>query len=81
MSRRQRERKRAGEGVGASHPSQAAARTREGLVFTPWTGIYGGAGLATVLLGFFLLGQGSLAVGPILLVIGFLVFFPLALVK
>jgi hypothetical protein len=38
-------------------------------------------GVLTVLLGFFLLAQGSMALAPFLLILGFLVFFPLALVK
>ena len=58
--------------------SNAAA---QGLVFTRWTGIFGGAGLVTVFLGFFFLVQGSLALAPVLLILGFLFFFPLALIK
>jgi len=34
-----------------------------------------------VIAGFVLLAQGSISIAPVLLVIGFLVFFPLALVK
>ena len=48
---------------------------------TPATWALAGAGLASVLVGFILLAQGSISVAPVLLVIGFLVFFPLALVR
>ena len=43
--------------------------------------MYGGAGLLSAVLGFILLAQGSINLAPVLLLIGFLVFFPLALVR
>jgi hypothetical protein len=43
--------------------------------------VFAGASLATVLAGFVLLGQGSLTLAPILLVVGFVGLIPLALVK
>lgn len=42
---------------------------------------FGGMGLATVVLGFFLLAQGSIQVAPVLLVLGFCVLLPLALIN
>jgi hypothetical protein len=74
MSRRKREREK----------SREAAPPRErdrSFVFTPWTWGFGAAGLATALAGFFLLADGSMTLAPILLVVAFLVFFPIALTK
>jgi len=45
------------------------------------SGIFGGLGLVTVVAGFVLLSTGSINLAPILLVIGFLGFFPLALIR
>jgi hypothetical protein len=79
MSRRRRERTR---GTPPS-PSPAAPQRREDerLVLTRWTGIFGASGAATVVLGFVLLAQGSMSLAPALLALGFLVLFPLALVR
>lgn len=38
-----------------------------------------GAGLVSVVLGFILLAGGSIVLAPILLVIGYIVFFPLGI--
>ncbi len=78
MSRKRRQRTR------ADAPERSENRgisNDEGLRFTRWTGIYGGAGLLFAGLGFLLLAQGSINLAPVLLLVGFLVFFPLALVK
>ena len=78
MSRRERQKSRPG---GSGEAPKARGKERRDLQFTVWTGVYGAAGLLTSILGFFLLAQGSINLAPVLLLIGFLVFFPLALVK
>ena len=77
MSQKRRERTR----DRAAPPPRTAAGAREDAPFTRTGAIFGGLGLATVIAGFVLLAQGSISIAPVLLVIGFLVFFPLALVK
>ena len=78
MNRRQRQRNRKAE---ASRPPTEGGQGRDGLRFTVRTGVYGGVGLLSAVLGFILLAQGSINLAPVLLLIGFLVFFPLALVR
>jgi hypothetical protein len=41
--------------------------------------LFFGAGLISVVLGFILLAGGSIVLAPILLVIGYIVFFPLGI--
>ena len=41
--------------------------------------LFFGAGLVSVVLGFILLAGGSIVLAPILLVIGYIVFFPLGI--
>ena len=80
MSKRRRERTRSAAPT-PPPPAAPGGREDERLRLTRWTGMFGGAGVAAVLLGFILLSQGSLSFAPVLLVLGFLVFFPLALAK
>lgn len=42
--------------------------------------VFGGAGLATIILGYVLLAQGSITLAPVLLVLGYVILIPLALV-
>ncbi len=51
------------------------------LGFTPLTGIFGAAGIAVVALGYLLLSRGDITAAPLLLVLGYLVLLPAALVK
>jgi hypothetical protein len=51
------------------------------LRFTPLTGILGGAGLLVIAAGFHFLNQGSINLAPVLLVLGYGVLIPLALIK
>lgn len=37
-------------------------------------------GLATIALGYYLLGQGSITAAPVLLVLGYVIFFPAAII-
>ncbi len=78
MSRKQKGRNR---GAQVGRTSAAKRGSGEGLRFTVWTAVYGGVGLLSAALGFILLSQGSINVAPVLLLMGFLIFFPLALVK
>lgn len=83
MSRRQRERARSGTAAPPSSERavRGEAKAPEGFVFTRWTALFGGAGVATVLGGFALLAGGSLTLAPVLLVVGFVVLIPIALVR
>jgi hypothetical protein len=77
MNRRERQRARSG---GERRPHAREGR-EEALGVTRWTVISGVAGVVSAGLGFFFLSQGSISMAPALLLAGFLVFFPLALVK
>ena len=68
--------------------TRRAARSRErnrrrdagSLRFSRKNGILGLAGLLVIVLGYALLAQGSITAAPLLLVLGYLVLLPLALV-
>lgn len=68
--------------------NRRAARSRErnrnrdadSLRFSRKNGILGLAGLLVIVLGYTLLAQGSITAAPLLLVLGYLVLLPLALV-
>ena len=68
--------------------NRRAARSREknrrsdadSLRFSRKNGILGLAGLLVIVLGYALLAQGSITAAPLLLVLGYLVLLPLALV-
>lgn len=51
------------------------------LRFTPLTGALGGGGLLLIAAGFHFLNQGSINLAPMLLVLGYGVLIPLALIK
>ncbi len=53
---------------------------RAPLRFSAINGILGGAGLLAVALGYFLLSQGSITAAPLLLVLGYVVLLPLAII-
>jgi hypothetical protein len=76
MSRRKANRER-----GSAESSRPSGTSEEDLALTTRSGIFGGLGLVTVVAGFVLLSMGSINLAPILLVIGFLGFFPLALIR
>ena len=50
------------------------------LQFSTINGILGLAGFLTVALGYFLLSSGSITLDPILLVLGYVVLLPLAII-
>ena len=50
------------------------------LQFSTINGILGAAGILTVALGYFLLSQGSITAAPLLLVLGYVILLPLAII-
>ena len=50
------------------------------LQFSAINGILGVSGLLTVSLGYFFLSQGSITAAPLLLVLGYVILFPLAII-
>ena len=59
---------------------KTGAGNKAPLRFSTINGILGVAGLLTVALGFFLLSTGSITAAPLLLVLGYLVLLPLAII-
>ncbi len=57
-----------------------AARERAPLQFSAVNGILGALGIGAVVLGFVLLAQGSVTAAPLLLVLGYVVLLPLAII-
>ncbi|UCC24974.1 MAG: hypothetical protein JSU98_14755 [Gemmatimonadales bacterium] len=51
------------------------------LRFTSVNLILGGLGLASLVAGYWLLGQGSITAAPLLLVLGYVVLLPLAIIR
>ncbi len=58
---------------------EAAKPTLVDMTFTKKNMLFFGIGLGLVILGFILLSTGSTVLAPILLVAGYLVFFPLGI--
>lgn len=81
MSRRRRGRGRRRRQTTASGGRGRSPGGEPGLRFTRKTALYGAAGVIFAAAGFLLLAQGSINLAPVLLLIGFLGFFPLALVR
>ena len=55
-------------------------KTRAPLRFSTINGILGVSGVLTVALGFLLLSKGSITAAPLLLVLGYVVLLPLAII-
>lgn len=53
---------------------------RAALRFTRVNALLGAAGLASLTLGYWLLAQGSITAAPLLLVLAYVVFLPLAII-
>lgn len=51
------------------------------LKFTEVNALLGMAGLAAITVGYWLLAQGSITLAPILLVLGYVVLLPMAIIK
>ncbi len=65
---------------GARNRERNRNRDADSLRFSRKNGILGLAGLLVIVLGYALLAQGSITAAPLLLVLGYLVLLPLALV-
>lgn len=63
----------------SSRRGKAAARSQS-LQFSAVNAALGVAGLASLVLGYWLLAQGSITAAPLLLVLGYVVLLPLALI-
>lgn len=59
---------------------KTGGRPRAALRFSAINGILGLAGVLTVALGYFLLSHGSVTAAPLLLVLGYVVLLPLAII-
>jgi hypothetical protein len=64
-----------------SPAASAAKGTAPAPAFTPLTAILGGAGLVSIVSGFVLLSTGSITLAPVLLVLGYVVLVPLAILR
>lgn len=65
---------------GARTSRGAAAARDDSLQFSTVNAALGGAGLVALVLGYWLLAQGSITAAPLLLVLGYVVLLPLALI-
>ena len=63
-----------------TEPSETRGGSRAALQFSAINGVLGVAGVVTVALGYFLLSQGSISLAPLLLVLGYVVLLPLAII-
>ena len=52
-----------------------------GLEFTGVNAALGGAGLVCLVAGYWLLAQGSITLAPLLLVLGYVVLLPMAIIR
>jgi hypothetical protein len=55
--------------------------TPAALKFTKVNAALGGGGLAALAAGYWLLGQGSITTAPLLLVLGYVVLLPMAIIR
>jgi hypothetical protein len=60
--------------------SDTVGGSRASLQFSAINGILGISGVLTVALGYFLLSLGSITAAPLLLVLGYVVLLPLAII-
>jgi hypothetical protein len=87
MTRKSKLQERSGRSARAARRAGTAGRTARAeksetaLQFTAVNGILAGAGVGTVALGYYLLGQGSITAAPLLLVLGYVVLLPLAIIR
>ena len=63
----------------AKRPTKTAAPAA--LKFTRVNGLLGAGGLVVVTLGYWLLAQGSITAAPLLLVLGYVVLLPMAIIR
>jgi len=79
MATRRRER-RGGESGRRRRPEGETAGPVGGFAFTPWSLGVGGGGLLLAVGGFTLVARGDITLAPLLLVVAYLIVFPIALV-
>jgi hypothetical protein len=60
--------------------TQAGSEEQGSLQFSPRNGILAGAGLLSIVVGYVLLAQGSITAAPLLLVLGYVILLPLAII-
>lgn len=60
--------------------SSGSENAAPSLHFSPVNAVFGAAGLAALVAGYWLLAGGSVTAAPLLLVLGYVVLFPLALI-
>lgn len=68
------------QGAAKAEPPKVGGTKPQALRFSKVNAGLGLAGLAAVALGYMLLAQGSITAAPLLLVLGYVVLFPMALV-
>lgn len=73
MSKRKRQKKKRSAGPGKTEASSA-------LRFSKVNAVLAGAALLAIVLGYVLLAGGSVTLAPILLVVGYVILMPLAIV-
>jgi hypothetical protein len=64
-----------------SSTASAARQERKAPVFTARGGILAGAGVVSIVAGFIVLSTGSITLAPVLLVLGYVVLVPLAILR
>jgi hypothetical protein len=64
-----------------THPKPPRGEAESPLRFTPVNAALGIAGLVALVLGYWLLSQGSITAAPLLLVLGYVVLLPLAIIR
>jgi hypothetical protein len=62
-------------------PRRPQKSAESSLRFDRTNGILAAAGVLTIALGYFLLSQGSITAAPLLLVLGYVVLLPLAIIR
>ena len=64
----------------AKKKATSATAQRAALSFTRVNALLGAGGLVALTLGYWMLAQGSITVAPLLLVLGYVVLLPLAII-
>lgn len=80
MGKKRRERKGGEARRRSPRPPEPESAGGRALDFSPVNGILGLAGILALVLGYWLLAQGSVTAAPLLLVLGYVVLLPLALI-
>ncbi len=65
----------------SSRSAESASGDGGSLRFSPVNAILGGAGLVSLVAGYWLLSNGSITLAPLLLVLAYVILLPLAIIK